>query len=99
MPDVLDQLMTPGILGNLGAGGLLALFIITLLRGGLVTRRQYDDVMSQRDKWEAAYWKEKEASGLQDSQNSELLETARTMRHFIEAFPKAIVSEQEEASR
>lgn len=90
-----DALINPGTLGNIGAGGLLALFVVALLRGGLVTRAQYNDVLSQRDKWETAYWREKEAGQLQDTQNVELMETARTMKHFIEAFPRAITFEHE----
>lgn len=84
-----EQISNTGIL-NVGAGGLVALFILALMRGTLVPRKHVQDLIDQRDKWEEAYWKEKEAGGLQDKQNVELLETARTMKHFIEAFPRAI---------
>lgn len=93
-----DQVASVGIL-NVGAGGLVALFIIALMRGALVPRKHVQDLIDQRDKWESAYWKEKEAGGLQDKQNVELLETARTMKHFIEAFPRAITEIDEGSFR
>jgi hypothetical protein len=71
-----------GIL-DLGAGGVVVLGVVALLKGWLFTRAHYEDVVAQRDKWEAAYWKEKEASTLQDKLNAELLETAGMMRQFL----------------
>jgi hypothetical protein len=94
-----DAIISPDVLGNIGAGALLALFVIAILRGALVTRTQYNDLKDQRDRWESAYWKEKEASSLQDRQNDELMETARTMRHFMDAFPRPVVLEREEIKK
>jgi hypothetical protein len=94
-----DAILNPDVLGNIGAGALLALFIIAILRGGLVTRTQYNDLKDQRDRWESAYWKEKEASALQDRQNDELMETARTMKYFMEAFPRPLAPEREEPKK
>jgi hypothetical protein len=83
-------------LGSLSESGVILLFVIGFLRGWIFTRAHYNDLKEQRDKWEEAYWKEKEAAGLQDKQADELLETARTMKHFIDAFPRAIAPEVEE---
>jgi len=37
--------------GQLSAGALVALIVLLILRGSLVTRRQLLDVMEDRDKW------------------------------------------------
>jgi hypothetical protein len=93
--NIFEQLGQVGIL-NVGAGGLVALVIVGFLRGWLFTRAHYNDLREQRDRWEAAYWKEKEAGTLSERQNQELLEVARTMTHFMESFPKAIMPDEEE---
>lgn len=96
--DFWSSLNAVGIL-NVGAGGLVTLFVIAFLRGWIFTRAHYRDIVSQRDRWEEAYWKEKAASDLKDQQNLELLEAARTMRHFIDAFPRPIIQEEEVRNR
>jgi hypothetical protein len=94
-PGFFEQISQVSVL-NLGAGGLVALFIVGFLRGWIFTRAHYNDIVAQRDRWENAYWKEKEASTLQDRQKQELLEVARSMKSFMDAFPKAVMPEEEE---
>lgn len=80
--------------GNISGYGIGVMCFLALLRGWIFTRAHYNDITSQRDKWEAAFWKSQEASALKDAQNIELLETARNMKHFMEAFPRATQSEE-----
>jgi hypothetical protein len=83
MMDLFQGLQEITIL-NLGSGGLVVLVILGFLRGWIFTRAHYNDIVASRDRWEAAYWKEKETSALQDRQNAELLETARILKSFVE---------------
>jgi hypothetical protein len=81
--DFWGQINIVGLL-NVGAGGLVTLFIIAFLRGWIFTRAHYNDIVEQRDRWEAAYWKEKEINTLKEQQNTEMVEVARVIKRFAE---------------
>jgi hypothetical protein len=80
--------------GSIGAGGLVAVFIILMLLGKIVPRSTVDDIRSdwgtrvgekttEAATWRSA-WEKSEASRVEAAdQVKELLELGRTMDHFI----------------
>jgi hypothetical protein len=78
------------LLGNISIidivnGGVYIYVFVAFMRGWILTRAHYEDIISQRDRWEAAYWKEKEVSALKDQQNAALTEAAVALKEFVEA--------------
>ena len=80
--------MTPEELvwSQLTPWGLVTLLVVTFvtafLRGAIVTRRQYDDVIAQRDKWEKAWEKSQETLttlGTHIDANTEMQRTVERM--------------------
>lgn len=82
-------------LGNISGYGIGVMCFIAVISGRLLTRAHYNDVVAQRDKYEAAFFKQQEANLLKDQQNSQLLETAHAMKSFMESFPRAVKAEEE----
>lgn len=66
---------------------------LAVLKGWLLTRAHYNDVVAQRDKFEEAFWRSEEAGRIKDQQVTELLEIGRATKHFMEAFPRAVHGE------
>lgn len=81
--------------GNVSGYAIGVMCFLAVLSGRLLTRSHYKDIVDQRDKYEVAFFKQQEANLLKDQQNSELLETAHAMKHFMESFPRAIHQEEE----
>ncbi len=77
----------------IGAGGLLTLFVLAILTGRLVPRRNIEDVLHDRDEWRAAHRISESARAEQQAQVDELLEHARTtdavLRSIQGAAPRA----------
>lgn len=75
---------------TVGAGGLVSLFVIAVMRGKLVPRKTMEDVLKERDDWKAAHALSEQARLAAAGQVEELLEHARTTDAFIRALPAAI---------
>lgn len=85
--DTLGTGVPPELLG-IGAGWLIVgLFVIGMMRGNLVPRRTYDDVIHDRDEWRAAHRISETARATAVHQVEELLEHARTTDEFIRSLP------------
>lgn len=74
-------------LAQIGAGGLVTLFVLAILTGRLVPRRNLDDVVRDRDEWRAAHTISENARLEGQKQVNELLEHARTTDAFIRSLP------------
>lgn len=78
---------------TLGATGLLALVVLMILRGSLVTRRVLDDMRADKDKqidtWKAAHETALAVQEVQRQQITALLEATRTTTQVIQAIPRA----------
>ena len=84
-----SQFLTP----TLGVGGLLALAVLMLLRGDLVTRKQADTMLQVKDAQieflTRANADLRVALRERDTQVSEMMVTARTTRAVLRALPEA----------
>jgi hypothetical protein len=61
---------------------LVVTFVTAFLRGSIVTRRQYEDVIAQRDKWEQAWVRSQETLatlGTHVDANTEMQRTVERM--------------------
>lgn len=61
---------------------LVVTFVTAFLRGAIVTRRQYEDVIAQRDKWEEAWIRSQDtlaALGTHIDANTEMQRTVERM--------------------
>lgn len=78
---------------TLGAGGIVLLVVVMILRGDLVPRRQADAVAAVKDEqialYRGLYEGAMEVGRERDRQIASLMETARTTRRVLEAFPEA----------
>ena len=73
----LDQL-------GIGAGwAIVALFVIAILRGNLIPRRTYDDIVHDRDEWRAAQRISESARVEGEIQRNHMAETANTMNQLM----------------
>lgn len=73
-------------LGTLGVGSgwfLVALYTIGVMRGSLIPRRTYDDVVHDRDTWRAAHMISEAARTEGEKQRTHLAETAKTMNQLM----------------
>lgn len=81
--------LTPAI----GATGLLALVVLMILRGSLIPRRSFQDLVAEKDRqietWRTAYETGQSVQEVQRQQISALLEANRTTTHVIESLPHA----------
>lgn len=69
--------------GQISAGALVALVVLMILTGRLVTRQQLTDLRADRDKWEASATKWQEVSTKQGMTLERLLELAETTEHAL----------------
>jgi hypothetical protein len=69
--------------GQISAGALVALVVLMILTGRLVTRQQMLDLRADRDKWEASATKWQEVSTTQGMTLERLLEYAETSNHAL----------------
>lgn len=78
---------------TLGAGGIVILVVVMILRGDLVPRRQADAVAAVKDEqialYRGLYEGAMEVGRERDRQIASLMETARTTRRVLEAIPEA----------
>ncbi|MDT0477414.1 hypothetical protein RM863_35360 [Streptomyces sp. DSM 41014] len=85
---------------EIGAGALVAVIVLMILRGQLVPRRQVDDLLAvkdaqiselttERDTWRQAHGVSEEARRESQDQSGELLELSRTAGYFFNALPRA----------
>lgn len=72
---------------SVGPVGLLAVFVVAILKGKLVPRATLEDVIRDRDQWRAAHELSETARGESAGQVETLLEYARTTDAFIRALP------------
>lgn len=81
-----------------GAAGLVALIVLMVLTGKLVTRSALEDARADRDarlaearaeiaQWQAAARTTMETNSVQAGQIEQLMEVARTAEHLIRALP------------
>lgn len=78
--------MIEGIpIAGLTAPTLLGLAILMLLNGKLWTNNAYQQKCKEADKWEQAYYAERQARHTSEKQTAELLELAKTTHSFIVA--------------
>lgn len=69
-------------LGTLGIGSgwaLVALFVITIIRGGLVPRRTYDDKIHEAQEWRTESRLKDQQIAEKDAQLGHLAEVGRTI--------------------
>jgi hypothetical protein len=93
-----DALLSPAGL-QIGAGGLVALIVLMVLSGRLVTRRQLNelradrdaqlaDARAQRDTWQAVAERETTLRISLQATNTESLELNRTAVRLLSALPQ-----------
>jgi hypothetical protein len=73
---------------QVGAGGLVTLFVVAILVGRLVPRRTLDDISHDRDEWRTAHRISETARVEQSAQLTELLEHARTTDAVLRSLPR-----------
>lgn len=78
---------------TLGAGGIVVIAVVMLLRGDLVPRRQVDALLKTKDDQivflNSANESLNGALAKRDTQLAEMMVTARTARRVVEALPDA----------
>lgn len=84
MGDLLDGLP----LGGFSAGAILAIVLLMIFRGQLVTAREHGETRADRDSWRVAWEASEEARRTQAAQLGELLELAQTTDKVIRALPR-----------
>ena len=75
-------------LTDLGATGLLVIFVIAILRGMLLPRRTVDDLIKDRDHWREAHGTLEHVLTEQNKQIGQLLEYARTTDAILRSLPR-----------
>ncbi|MFD7867302.1 hypothetical protein [Streptomyces sp. NPDC059783] len=79
-----------------GAVALLVLVVLMVLTGRLVPRRTYDDLLKERDTWQAAHRESEAARTSEREQTQELLELSRTSAHALQALPRMAMDDDKE---
>lgn len=77
-------------LGQIGAGGLVALVVLLVLTGRLVTRRQLQDVQADRDYWRTAHDTQLQVTLKQGMSLERLLVHAETTTHALQEIQNAV---------
>ena len=79
---------------TLGPAGLLALAVLLIIRGDLIPRKQFDEMVADRDFW-------RELAQRKDVALDEMTEIARTSGRVLDALPAATeaAARTEEAAR
>lgn len=67
---------------TLGPAGLLALTVLLIIRGDLIPRKQFDEMVADRDFW-------RELAQRKDVALDEMTEIARTSGRVLDALPAA----------
>lgn len=67
---------------TLGPAGLLALAVLLIIRGDLIPRKQFDEMVADRDFW-------RELAARKDVALDEMTEIARTSGRVLDALPAA----------
>lgn len=67
---------------TLGPAGLLALAVLLVIRGDLIPRKQFDEMVADRDFW-------RELAQRKDVALDEMTEIARTSGRVLDALPAA----------
>jgi len=67
---------------TLGPAGLLALAVLLIIRGDLIPRKQFDEMVADRDFW-------RELAQRKDVALDEMTEIARTSGRVLDALPAA----------
>lgn len=70
---------------NLTAGTLLGIFILMMFLGRIVTRRELEEQIKEKNTWHAAYEVERAARIESDTHKKELLELAKTTNSIVVA--------------
>lgn len=76
-----------GALDGLGVVGVVLIVGWMLASGRLVTRREHDDLLHDRDEWRASHRISEAARAEAVGQVQELLEHAKTTDSFIRSLP------------
>ena len=79
---------------TLGPAGLLALAVLLIIRGDLIPRKHFDEMVADRDFW-------RELAQRKDVALDEMTEIARTSGRVLDALPAATeaAARTEEAAR
>lgn len=80
----------PFTIDQVGTVSLMLAFIIALVRGWLVTKREADSYRHDRDNWRTAYENETKVNDTQTRQLDQLLDASKTSRAFLEGIQKVI---------
>lgn len=70
-----------------GPWALVALAVVMLLRGDIVSRRVLDDALRDRDRWQEAHARSEDGRHEAQRQNGEMLEVVHTANHVLGALP------------
>lgn len=77
---------------ELGPWGLFLLLVFLIVRavvkGDLVPRQTYQDILTDRDQWRAAHQTSEIARQEERAQKRELLEYAKLGTHIVSSLPK-----------
>lgn len=84
----MEEWLTSLPVGGFSAGAILAVVVLMLFRGQLVTKREHEETRADRDTWRAAWDTSEEARRTQAAQLGELLELAQTTDKVIRALPR-----------
>lgn len=84
MDEITARVLTVG-----GPWALVALAVVMLLRGDIVSRRVLDDALRAADKWERAHARSEDGRHEALRQNGEMLEAVHTANHVLGALPPA----------
>jgi hypothetical protein len=74
-------------------GALAAVLVAMVLRGDVVPRRTYDDIVRDRDAWRTAHGVSEEGRHEALRQTREMLEVVHTANHVLASLPQAAAGE------
>ena len=72
----------------IGLTGFVSLIIVSIIRGWLIPRKQYEDILADRDHWRAALEKSEEARHLLTQQLDQTLALTKTVDHVLRSLPR-----------
>lgn len=70
------------------AAAMGALFVVMVLRGDIVPRRTYEDMVRDRDAWRAAHGVSEDGRHEALRQGREMLEAVHTANHVLTSLPQ-----------
>lgn len=90
---MLEGIVDPGKLADVGPVGLLVIIVLLVLFGRLIPSRTHERELKESrnrgDDWKSAHDIQDQRADLQASQIGELLELARTMHAIVRAMQEA----------